>query len=125
MATPFTRQKWSLWLQPDGPNTEMKYLGCHTLDDLESPGQGIAEIWEVIETFRRQTTVSGVFEAQRQRQVLDWMQELVEEHLFSRFFNQPGIQEILPHLEQAVLNGEIPPTLAAQKLLEKFEAETK
>lgn len=44
MATPFTRQKWSLWLQPGGPNTELKYLGCHTLDDLESPGQGIAEI---------------------------------------------------------------------------------
>ena len=44
MAEPFTRRKWSLWLQPDGPNTTMRYLGCHDVDDIEAPGQSIAEI---------------------------------------------------------------------------------
>jgi len=44
MAEPFTRRKWGLWIQPDGPNTVMRYLGCHDVDDLEAPGQGINEI---------------------------------------------------------------------------------
>ena len=29
-----TSKKGSLFIQPDGPNTEMFYLGCHTLGDL-------------------------------------------------------------------------------------------
>lgn len=27
----------SLWIQPDGPNTEPKYLGCHSVGDLTEP----------------------------------------------------------------------------------------
>ncbi len=93
---------------------------CSALKD-----EGIVEIWELIEDFRRQTAASGVFEAQRQQQILDWMQEIVEEHLFNLFFRHPDIQEILPQIEQAVLCGEMPPTIAAQTLLKKFEEKTK
>jgi len=28
----------ALWLQPDGPNTQPVYLGCHTLEDIEDAG---------------------------------------------------------------------------------------
>jgi len=38
MAEVFTSKKWSLWVQPDGPNTKPQYLGCHDLDDLTEPG---------------------------------------------------------------------------------------
>jgi len=27
----------SLWVQPDGPNTEPKYLGCHSIGDIPEP----------------------------------------------------------------------------------------
>ena len=27
----------SLWIQPDGPNTEPKYLGCHSVGDITEP----------------------------------------------------------------------------------------
>ncbi len=87
-------------------------------------GEGIPEIWSMIEDFRRQTSASGVFEAQRQRQVLDWMRAIVEEHLNALFFNHPAIQNILPDIEQAVLAGEMPPTTAAHTLLDKFEEES-
>jgi LAO/AO transport system kinase len=105
------------------PVTEGWKPQVHTCSALT--GEGIAEIWAVIEKFRQQTTASGIFEAQRQAQILDWMRAIVEEHLHSLFFNHPGIQSILPQIEQAVLDGEMPPTVAAQKLLNKFEAETK
>jgi len=38
MAEVFTSEKWSLWAQPDGPNTKPQYLGCHDLDDMTEPG---------------------------------------------------------------------------------------
>jgi LAO/AO transport system kinase len=108
------------YLSPATAGWKAQVHTCSALND-----EGIAEIWQVIEDFRRQTTTSGVFEAQRQRQVLDWMQEIVEEHLFALFFHRPSIQEILPKIEEAVLKGEMPPTVGAQKLLETFEEERK
>ena len=27
----------AIWVQPDGPNTELMYLGCHELGDIEEP----------------------------------------------------------------------------------------
>ncbi len=108
------------YLSPATAGWKAQVRTCSALNN-----EGIVEIWQVIEDFRRQTTTSGVFETQRQRQVLDWMQEIVEEHLFALFFQRPAIQEILPHIEEAVLKGEMPPTVGAQKLLETFEEETK
>ncbi len=93
-----------------------KVLTCSALT-----GEGVAEVWEVIETFRRQTTASGAFEAQRQVQRLDWMRALVEEHLYTLFFDHPAVRQILPDIEAAVMNDTLPPTTAAQMLLQKFE----
>jgi len=87
-------------------------------------GEGSAETWTIIGQFRQATTASGVLEALRQAQVLDWMQAIVEEHLQALFFNHPGIRKILPLVERAVLAGTMPPTGGAQTLLKKFEEET-
>ena len=84
-------------------------------------GEGIVDIWTVIEKFRQQTTASGIFAARRQSQLLEWMRALITEHLQTRFFNDPGVQSILPQVEQAVTAGKMPPTIAVQKLLNKFE----
>jgi photosystem II stability/assembly factor-like uncharacterized protein len=37
MATNLLAGQASLWIQPDGPNTEPKYLGCHSVGDLAEP----------------------------------------------------------------------------------------
>jgi len=92
-----------------------RVLTCSSLT-----GEGIPQIWEVIDTFRQQTVASGIFEAQRQAQTLDWMRAIVEEHLYALFFENPNVQAVLPQIEQAVANGEMPPTVAAQELLKKF-----
>jgi len=86
-------------------------------------GEGIAEIWAVIEAFRETTAASGVFAARRQAQILDWMQAMIEEHLKTLFFNHPGVKSIRPQIEQAVLAGSMPATVAVQMLLEKFEGD--
>jgi len=37
MATNLLAGQSSLWIQPDGPNTEPKYLGCHSVGDITEP----------------------------------------------------------------------------------------
>ena len=37
MVTNLLAGQSSLWIQPDGPNTEPKYLGCHSVGDLAEP----------------------------------------------------------------------------------------
>jgi LAO/AO transport system kinase len=84
-------------------------------------GEGIDTIWSVIQQFREQTTGSGVFEKRRQRQTLDWVYSMVEEHLRASFFNHAGVDSIRAEIEEAVVNGHIPPTVAAQQLIHKYE----
>ncbi|GAB4427352.1 MAG: methylmalonyl Co-A mutase-associated GTPase MeaB [Anaerolineae bacterium] len=86
-------------------------------------GMGITEIWEVIERFRAQTGESGVFTRRRQAQAVDWMKAMIEEHLRSRFFNNPAVKHRLPQVEAAVVGGELPVTAAAQLLLDVFNGE--
>lgn len=84
-------------------------------------GEGIDAVWKVIEDFHQQTTASGVFEQRRQRQTLDWVYNMVEEHLRASFFNHAGVDSIRAEIEEAVVNGHIPPTVAAQQLIRKYE----
>ena len=36
-----TSRMGALWVQPDGPNTEPKFLGCHELGDLSEAEGGV------------------------------------------------------------------------------------
>ncbi|MCG8350038.1 MAG: methylmalonyl Co-A mutase-associated GTPase MeaB [Chloroflexales bacterium] len=86
-------------------------------------GEGIAEVWEVIEEFRQQTAVSGVLAERRRQQTLDWVFAMVEEHLKARFFQHPGVQATLPQVKQAVIEEMLPATSAVRDLLRAFEGE--
>lgn len=33
----FTGGKGSIWMQPDGPGTDVKYLGCHEIASIDEP----------------------------------------------------------------------------------------
>jgi len=85
-------------------------------------GEGIAEIWGEIERFRDQTTASGVFAARRRTQARDWVYTLIEDHLRTRFFGHPVVQERLPAIEKAVVEGTLPVTTAVQDLIQAFES---
>jgi LAO/AO transport system kinase len=85
-------------------------------------GEGIAEIWGEIERFRDQTTASGVFAARRREQARDWVYTMIEDHLRSRFFSHPVVQQRLPAIEKEVVEGTLPVTTAVQSLIRAFES---
>jgi LAO/AO transport system kinase len=76
---------------------------------LGADRRGIAEIWGEIERFRDQTTASGVFAARRREQARDWVYTMIEDHLRSRFFSHPVVQQRLtPPVEKEVVEGTLP-----------------
>ncbi len=80
-------------------------------------GDGIADLWKMTRDFSAATTVCGSWQQRRQQQVLAWLHSQVEDLVVQRFYHSAAVKEILPGLEQKVLNSEIPVTQAVEQLL--------
>lgn len=104
------------YLAPATDGWQTRAYACSSLT-----GEGIPEIWSVIDAFREQTTESGVLEKRRRAQTLDWVYSMVEEHLRSSFFQHAGVERIRAEIEHQVMWGNLPPTVAVQRLIAEFE----
>ena len=93
----------------------------HAYTSSALTGEGILELWGVVEDFRRKTADSGVLEKRRRAQTLDWVYSMVEEHLRSSFFQNAGVERIRAEIEHEVVWGRLPPTAAVQRLITEFE----
>ena len=89
-----------------------------------SGGEGVAEAWDLVQEFKAVTGKSGVFANRRQEQERDWMLHLVQEGLLNRFRNQPGLAELSAELERQVMDGTVPATTAARRLLDAFTTDS-
>lgn len=80
-------------------------------------GEGIETMWEVVQDFVAHGRESGSFESRRRDQNISWMRHYLEETVLAQFYAREGVKERMASLEQEVLEGNLPPTLAVQKLL--------
>lgn len=103
------------YLTPATKGWHTKVLTCSALT-----GKGISEIWEMIKEFEKITKHSGIFETRRKDQALEWIFRMVEDGLKVSFYSDPNIKNELSSLKQKVLNSEVAPTAAAEKLLKIF-----
>ncbi len=83
-------------------------------------GEGIREIWEQVERYRGLKEVNGELASRRAEQAQTWLWSETSEDLLAALRGDPRVREELPALEEAVRKGGIPPTRAAQRLLEVF-----
>jgi LAO/AO transport system kinase len=81
-------------------------------------GQGIAEFWNEIGTFREAMQASGELEGRRRAQAVRWMWEIIEHTLREHFGSHPDVKRELPALTAAVQQGSVAATVAAQRLLQ-------
>lgn len=81
-------------------------------------GEGVDQLWQVVQRFRERTETSGAFAARRRAQAREWLHTLIDEQLQALFFDNPLVRELLPGLEQAVMDGQLPATAAAHQLLD-------
>ncbi len=92
----------------------------HTYTASSTTGEGVAEIWAVVEEFVSVLNDHGEFQQQRKYQARDWTHELVKEGLLNRFATHPEVMKRMPELETEVMEGRLPATTAALELLKAF-----
>ncbi|MCY4525275.1 MAG: methylmalonyl Co-A mutase-associated GTPase MeaB [Anaerolineaceae bacterium] len=99
------------FLAPAGSGWRQQVVTCSALE-----GTGIAELWSMIQKFRKKALASGAWDRNRREQRLAWLHALLEEDIRRAFFAQPKVKQMLPACEQAVLAGEMNVSDAARKL---------
>jgi LAO/AO transport system kinase len=83
-------------------------------------GDGIPDLWQLIERFREKTQKSGVFARRRQDQSRAWLHTIIEAQLKRAFYGHPAVAESLESVEQAIMAGDLPATSGAKQLLARF-----
>ncbi len=80
-------------------------------------GDGIAKVWETVLAFFDACRTSGILAERRRKQAIEWTHSLIREALLADFYHDPAVNARLPHIEQAVANGQKPSLAAARELL--------
>ncbi|MBI5767135.1 MAG: methylmalonyl Co-A mutase-associated GTPase MeaB [Verrucomicrobia bacterium] len=80
-------------------------------------GDGVADVWRATDEFFANVRASGVLDARRRAQAVEWMHALIAESLRARFYASPAVKERLRVVEQAVAAGRQPALAAAMELL--------
>jgi LAO/AO transport system kinase len=105
------------YLRPATPGWETKAYTCSAL-----LGEGIEEIWRVIEKFVETTKRSGVFDMRRRHQQKDWIYSMIKDYLETSFFSHPAVKEKLPIIENNVISGTQSVTSAVRELIALYES---
>ncbi|KZB82242.1 methylmalonyl Co-A mutase-associated GTPase MeaB [Amycolatopsis regifaucium] len=90
-------------------------LTCSALTDV-----GLDEVWAEIGRHRDVLLASGALDERRRRQQVEWTWAMVREQLLGNLAAHPDVRAVVPDVERAVRDGELTPTLAAQRILAAF-----
>lgn len=83
-------------------------------------GQGMEEIWGQLGDFRTQLQAGPWWDAQRQRQALQWMEDTIQELLNQSFYQHDEMQRPLAEFREAVAKGNRAPIQAAEELMRRW-----
>jgi LAO/AO transport system kinase len=83
-------------------------------------GKGIPELATAIEEAATRDRASGHQQLRRSDQDQWWMRSAIEEALIDDFYNDPAVQDVLPHMQDRVRSGAIGPFDAAEELLRRY-----
>ena len=83
-------------------------------------GNGIPELWEMLQEFSRTTKSSGIFEERRRMQSKEWLYSLINHQLKTMFYKNEAVKELLPMLENQVMAGDQTVTYAVQQAFRSF-----
>ena len=90
---------------------------CSALEDI-----GVEEVWSRVLAHREHLGVDGLAR-KRAEQQLDFTWALVRDELDQRLRRSPGVRAIREEVREAVLSGELPATVAADRVLAAYDAD--
>lgn len=91
---------------------ETPVLTCSAVE-----GTGVGEIVEMLDRYRAEMGAGGWLGQKRRKQSLAWMHETIRYLLELGFMEDAGVRLALVELENQVQAGQMPPTVAASKLI--------
>ncbi|MBU8869291.1 MAG: methylmalonyl Co-A mutase-associated GTPase MeaB [Gemmatimonadales bacterium] len=92
----------------------------HAFHSSARTGEGVMDMWSVVERYVEITRQSGKFDHRRMDQERQWMRDLVKTGLEDLYKSHPAVRSQLAVLEEKVARGDLPATTAAKLLLEAF-----
>ncbi|MGG3856093.1 methylmalonyl Co-A mutase-associated GTPase MeaB [Caldifermentibacillus hisashii] len=113
-----TRNEYSQILHFLRPATEGWQTKAYTCSSIT--GEGILDIWHVVQQFVKITIQSGIFFERRRKQTNDWLMTSIVEKLQQSFFQNEVIKEMLPVIQQDVEHGRLPVSAAVEQLMKLY-----
>ncbi len=102
-------------MTPAGAAWVPPVLTCSAVENV-----GLDEIWSEVQRFWDVGRVDGSFERRRQDQQLRWMWSMVSDRLLDDLREHPAVRSVLADVEDDVLAGRLPATVAAERLLAAY-----
>ncbi len=102
-------------LRPSAPDWTVPVLQISAVT-----GQGLDQLWQIVESYGRIMRENGRFMARRSEQALHWLWREVSEELLAKLRADPHVAVQQAALEAQVAKGEMLPAAAAAVLLKGF-----
>ena len=83
-------------------------------------GTGLPDVWAELVRHRDALDASGELAGKRRRQQVGWVWSMVRASVLDELAHHPAVTALVPAVEQAVLDGTLTPTLAADRLLAAY-----
>ncbi|MFT4561125.1 MAG: LAO/AO transport system kinase [Gammaproteobacteria bacterium] len=102
-------------IRPRSEHWSVPVSTCSALDDT-----GITDCWKTVSEYRTTMQAHGEIARRRSSQAQAWLESEIHDALGQRFRADPKVRARLSDIEAAVANGTLPPTTAAQRLIDEF-----
>ncbi len=99
-------------ISPESPTWRPPVLTCSSIIE-----KGTKKVWETVLKHKNKMQETGEFEQKRKKQAVDWMWNIINEELKTRFWGNNDIAAKIPKLVKNVTKEEISPSRAAKELL--------
>lgn len=80
-------------------------------------GDGLETLWATIQDHRAKHQAAGLFVKRRADQNLGWMRDMLRERAMERLTRDPALKAAILATEEAVMSGELAPSLAVEQLV--------
>lgn len=127
--------KWDGELKPRAEQTAAEYSNALRLLHRRSAtwevpvrtcsaltGEGVPEVWDLVERYRQELGESGELAARRAEQARSWLWEAVSADVVDALKADDRVRKRLPDIEQLVIEGTLTPGAAARTLIDTFTA---
>jgi LAO/AO transport system kinase len=101
------------------PPTESNWIP-EVLTCSSTENHGIAEVYNMIEKYKRHTTLNHFFERKRSNQTKQWLHQTINDTLINRFYSNPLVNEEINKIEMQMQKNLINPYSAVQELFKKL-----